>query len=102
MCFYLEDADVMFTGDHVLQKTTPHVGNFVYPLEERDALAEFMDSLRRVQKMDITRGLGAHGVPITDVAAGPGNCSITTRSGSTTSTARSPTTRSRCGRWPNG
>ncbi|QBJ97875.1 MBL fold metallo-hydrolase [Rhodococcus sp. ABRD24] len=67
-CFYLEDADVMFTGDHVLQKTTPHVGNFVYPLEERDALAEFMESLRRVQKMDVTRGLGAHGVPITDVS----------------------------------
>ena len=31
VCFYLDDADVMFTGDHVLKKTTPHVGNFVYP-----------------------------------------------------------------------
>ncbi|MFG1784473.1 MBL fold metallo-hydrolase [Rhodococcus oryzae] len=71
-CFYLEDADVMFTGDHVLQKTTPHVGNFVYPLEERDALAEFLDSLRRVQTMDITRGLGAHGIPIDDVAGRAG------------------------------
>ncbi|MGW0042553.1 MBL fold metallo-hydrolase [Rhodococcus sp. NPDC003348] len=66
-CFLLEDADVMFTGDHVLQKTTPHVGNFVYPLEERDALAEFMDSLQRVQSMGVTRGLGAHGLPITDL-----------------------------------
>ncbi|AWK71821.1 MBL fold metallo-hydrolase [Rhodococcus oxybenzonivorans] len=72
VCFYLEDADVMFTGDHVLQKTTPHVGNFVYPLEERDALAEFFDSLRRVQKMEITRGLGAHGSPIDDVAGRAG------------------------------
>ncbi|MEV0948177.1 MBL fold metallo-hydrolase [Rhodococcus sp. NPDC049939] len=69
VCFYLEDADVMFTGDHILQKTTPHVGNFVYPLEERDALAEFIDSLRRVQTMTITRGLGAHGIPIDDVAS---------------------------------
>lgn len=68
VCFYLEDADVMFTGDHVLQKTTPHVGNFVYPLEERDGLAEFIDSLRRVQAMNVTRGLGAHGLPIDDVA----------------------------------
>ncbi|AHH18379.1 metallo-beta-lactamase superfamily protein [Nocardia nova SH22a] len=68
VCFYLEDADVMFTGDHVLQKTTPHVGNFVYPLEERDALAEFIDSLRRVESMKVTRGLGAHGLPIEDVA----------------------------------
>ncbi|MFC7449716.1 MBL fold metallo-hydrolase [Rhodococcus daqingensis] len=72
VCFYLDDADVMFTGDHVLQKTTPHVGNFVYPLEERDALAEFLDSLRRVQSMDITRGLGAHGIPIDDVAGRAG------------------------------
>ncbi|MFE3289391.1 MBL fold metallo-hydrolase [Rhodococcus sp. NPDC059234] len=71
-CFYLEDADVMFTGDHVLQKTTPHVGNFVYPLEERDALAEFLDSLRRVQSMEVTRGLGAHGLPIDDVAGRAG------------------------------
>ncbi|SEL37149.1 MBL fold metallo-hydrolase [Rhodococcus maanshanensis] len=72
VCFYLDEADVMFTGDHVLQKTTPHVGNFVYPLEERDALAEFLDSLRRVQTMDITRGLGAHGIPIDDVAGRAG------------------------------
>ncbi len=71
-CFHLEDADVMFTGDHVLQKTTPHVGNFVYPLEERDALAEFLDSLRRVQSMGVTRGLGAHGLPIDDVAGRAG------------------------------
>ncbi|ORI27635.1 MBL fold metallo-hydrolase [Rhodococcus sp. 1168] len=72
VCFYLPESDVMFTGDHVLQKTTPHVGNFVYPLEERDALAEFMDSLRRVQTLDITRGLGAHGIPIDDVAGRAG------------------------------
>ena len=68
VCFYLPDSEVMFTGDHVLQKTTPHVGNFVYPLEERDALAEFMDSLRRVQSMNVTRGLGAHGIAIDNVS----------------------------------
>ncbi|MGC0363078.1 glyoxylase-like metal-dependent hydrolase (beta-lactamase superfamily II) [Rhodococcus sp. 27YEA15] len=72
VCFYLDDANVMFTGDHVLQKTTPHVGNFVYPLEERDHLADFLDSLRRVQAMDITRGLGAHGITIDDVGGRAG------------------------------
>lgn len=72
VCFHLPDSDIMFTGDHVLQKTTPHVGNFVYPLEERDGLAEFMDSLRRVQSMNVTRGLGAHGLPIDDVAGRAG------------------------------
>jgi glyoxylase-like metal-dependent hydrolase (beta-lactamase superfamily II) len=72
VCFHLPESDIMFTGDHVLQKTTPHVGNFVYPLEERDALAEFMDSLRLVQSMNVTRGLGAHGLPIDDVAGRAG------------------------------
>ncbi|NIL78119.1 MBL fold metallo-hydrolase [Rhodococcus sp. B10] len=72
VCFHLPESAVMFTGDHVLQKTTPHVGNFVYPLEERDALAEFMDSLRRVQTMNVTRGLGAHGLAIDDVAGRAG------------------------------
>ncbi|MET8317603.1 MBL fold metallo-hydrolase [Rhodococcus erythropolis] len=72
VCFYLDDADIMFTGDHVLQKTTPHVGNFVYPLDERDALADFLDSLARVQNMSITRGLGAHGIPIDDVGGRAG------------------------------
>ncbi|MDI9916330.1 MBL fold metallo-hydrolase [Rhodococcus sp. IEGM 1379] len=72
VCFYLDDANVMFTGDHVLQKTTPHVGNFTYPLEERDGLADFFASLRRVQTMDITRGLGAHGIPIDSVGGRAG------------------------------
>ncbi|MEU1980826.1 MBL fold metallo-hydrolase [Nocardia sp. NPDC019395] len=72
VCFYLEDADVMFTGDHVLQKTTPHIGNYIYPLEDRDPLAQFMASLRRVQSMNVTRGLGAHGLLIGDVTGRAG------------------------------
>lgn len=69
VCFALESANIVFTGDHVLQKTTPHVGSFVYPLEERDALAEFLDSQRAIASMGITRGFGAHGTPIGDLAA---------------------------------
>lgn len=69
VCFALESADMVFTGDHVLQKTTPHVGSFVYPLEERDALDEFLESQRRIASMGITRAYGAHGTPIADLAA---------------------------------
>ncbi|MFC9789724.1 MBL fold metallo-hydrolase [Rhodococcus sp. NPDC127528] len=68
VCFYLEDVDVMFTGDHVLQKTSPHVGSFTVPLAERDDLGAFMGSLGRVGSMGVTRGLGAHGAVIDDVA----------------------------------
>ncbi|SED02236.1 MBL fold metallo-hydrolase [Rhodococcus koreensis] len=72
VCFYLDGVDVMFTGDHVLQKTSPHVGTSTVPLAERDALAEFMGSLHRVGSMRITRGLGAHGAVIDDVAGRAG------------------------------
>lgn len=67
-CFLLEEAKTMFTGDHVLEKTTPHVGSYNYPIDEQDALGDFMDSLRRVGGMDVVRGFGAHGTPIADVA----------------------------------
>jgi len=68
VCFALDSADMVFTGDHVLQKTTPHVGTFEFPLEERDALDEFLRSQRRISSMGITRAFGAHGTPIADLA----------------------------------
>lgn len=68
VCFALESANLVFTGDHVLQKTTPHVGVFEYPLDERDALEEFLTSQRRISSLGITRAFGAHGTPIADLA----------------------------------
>lgn len=72
VCFHLPDDEIMFTGDHVLQKTTPHVGSFVFPLEEHDVLAEFIESLQRVESLNGTRGLGSHGLPIDCVAGRAG------------------------------
>ncbi|MDM7489026.1 MBL fold metallo-hydrolase [Rhodococcus sp. GXMU-t2271] len=71
-CFYLEEHDILFSGDHVLATTTPHVGDFDFPLAERDALGEFIDSLRAVGTLPARRTLPAHRQPIDDLAARTG------------------------------
>lgn len=67
VCFALEDTGIVFTGDHVLAKTTPHVGSFVYPLTEDDPLADFLASLRRIRDSGLVTAFGAHGAPIADL-----------------------------------
>jgi len=59
-CFLLEEHGVLFSGDHVLATTTPHVGEFDFPLPQRDALGEYLDSLRAVAALPVRRALPAH------------------------------------------
>ncbi|MGC5163142.1 MBL fold metallo-hydrolase [Rhodococcus sp. DT1] len=66
-CFLLEDHGVLFSGDHVLATTTPHVGEFDFPLPERDALGEYLDSLRAVSTLPVRRTLPAHRQEIDDL-----------------------------------
>ncbi len=68
-CFYIEEHEILFSGDHVLAKTTPHVGEFDFPVAERDALGEFLASLDAVGKLPAKRTLPAHRQPIDDLAA---------------------------------
>ncbi|MCK0092683.1 MBL fold metallo-hydrolase [Rhodococcus sp. F64268] len=68
-CFYIEEHEILFSGDHVLAKTTPHVGEFDFPVAERDALGEFIESLGAVGKLPARRTLPAHRQPIDDLAA---------------------------------
>ncbi|MDV2476062.1 MBL fold metallo-hydrolase [Rhodococcus zopfii] len=68
-CFYIEEHGILFSGDHVLAKTTPHIGEFDFPVAERDALGEFLDSLRAVAALPARRTLPAHRQPIDDLAA---------------------------------
>lgn len=67
VCFALDETGMVFTGDHVLAKTTPHVGSFVYPLTEDDPLADFLASLRRIRDSGLVTAFGAHGTPIVDL-----------------------------------
>lgn len=66
-CFLIEDHGVLFSGDHVLATTTPHVGEFDFPLPARDALGEYLDSLRAVATLPVRRTLPAHRQQIDDL-----------------------------------
>lgn len=66
-CFLLEDHGVLFSGDHVLATTTPHVGEFDFPLPKRDALGEYLTSLAAVSTLPVRRTLPAHRQEIADL-----------------------------------
>jgi len=68
-CFLIEDHGVLFSGDHVLATTTPHVGEFDFPLPKRDALGEYLESLRAVSGLPVRRTLPAHRQEIDDLGA---------------------------------
>ena len=57
--FAVPDADLLFTGDHVLPHITPSVGLHAAPVEL--PLRDFLDSLRLVRSMPDARMLPAHG-----------------------------------------
>ncbi|WP_344488480.1 MBL fold metallo-hydrolase [Nonomuraea monospora] len=69
ICLHLEDADRLFTGDHVLPDITPHVGIYPYDREDVDPLGEFLDSLDRVRDLGPLDALPAHEWIFPDVAA---------------------------------
>jgi hydroxyacylglutathione hydrolase len=63
LCFYLPEERALFTGDLVLGGSTT-----VIPDEDGD-LAQYLDSLRRIQQLGVRRIYPAHG-PVIDDAAG--------------------------------
>ncbi len=63
LCFYLEEERALFTGDLILGGSTT-----VIPDDDGD-LAQYMDSLRRVQGLDVWRIYPAHGPVIEDAPA---------------------------------
>jgi endoribonuclease LACTB2 len=62
LCYYLEEEKALFTGDVVLGGSTT-----VIPADDGD-LNDYMDSLRRLQRLDIQRIYPAHG-PVIDTPA---------------------------------
>ncbi|MEE2041516.1 MBL fold metallo-hydrolase [Nocardiopsis sp. CT-R113] len=51
LCLYLADGGRLFTGDHVLPRITPHVGQFPLLSEEGDPLGAFLGSQARVGRL---------------------------------------------------
>jgi glyoxylase-like metal-dependent hydrolase (beta-lactamase superfamily II) len=69
ICLHLEDADRLFTGDHVLPDITPHVGIYPYDRDDVNPLGDFLDSLDRVAELGPLDALPAHEWIFPDVAA---------------------------------
>ena len=60
-----EAERVLFSGDHVLPRITSNVG--LYPYSRDDPLGDFLDALRAVRSLPVTRVLPAHGDPFDDL-----------------------------------
>ncbi|MFI6324131.1 MBL fold metallo-hydrolase [Nonomuraea sp. NPDC050556] len=58
LCFVAPDRRVLFSGDHVLAKITPIVA--VHPQSGPNPLADYLDSLATVRKLDVDEVLPAH------------------------------------------
>ncbi|MFI6597878.1 MBL fold metallo-hydrolase [Nonomuraea sp. NPDC050536] len=69
VCLHLEDADRLFTGDHVLPDITPHIGIYPYDRDDVDPLGDFLESLERVRTLGPLDALPAHEWIFPDVAA---------------------------------
>lgn len=56
---------VLFAGDHVLPRITSNVG--LYSFSRDDPLGDFLEALRAVRTLPVTRVLPAHGDPFDDL-----------------------------------
>jgi glyoxylase-like metal-dependent hydrolase (beta-lactamase superfamily II) len=65
LCFLDTQSRRIFTGDHVLDPITPHVG--IWNDDRGDALGEYVASLRKVAAFGANAALPAHGEPFPDL-----------------------------------
>ncbi|SDJ67204.1 Glyoxylase, beta-lactamase superfamily II [Nonomuraea maritima] len=68
ICLHLEDADRLFTGDHVLPGITPHIGIYPFDRDDVDPLGDFLASLDRIGELGSIEALPAHEWIFQDVA----------------------------------
>ncbi len=69
VCFYLEDAGILISGDHLLNEISP---NPIIDLSETGpgprstSLKEYLHSVRKIQNLKVALVLPGHGEPISD------------------------------------
>lgn len=66
-CFLLESEGLLFSGDHLLPRITPHITRA--PGDEGDPLGEYLDSLRVISDLDVNEVLPAHEYRFVDLAS---------------------------------
>jgi glyoxylase-like metal-dependent hydrolase (beta-lactamase superfamily II) len=62
VCLYDAERRILFSGDHILDTTSPNIGW----LPEGDPLGDYLTSLRHLRSRDIDIVLPGHGEPIRD------------------------------------
>lgn len=67
LCFVAPERRLLFSGDHVLAKITPHVG--AHPQSGPNPLADYLDSLRKVGELTVDEVLPAHEFRFLELAA---------------------------------
>ncbi len=65
LCFVDTSSGRMFTGDHVLDPITPHIG--VWHEQRGDPLGDYIASLRKVDALGAAGVFPAHGEPFPDL-----------------------------------
>ncbi len=70
LCFYWPEKKVLFTGDHLLKETTPnpvlYIPEYKLPLHY-PSLKDYLNSLEKIEKLDVSLLLPGHGEDIHDV-----------------------------------
>lgn len=66
MCLYDAEKKVLFCGGHILGTITP---NICIELSTDNPLGEYIESLKKVEKLDVWLLLSAHGTPVEDMYA---------------------------------
>jgi len=70
LCFHWPEKKILFTGDHLLKEITPNPVlnvNGSKPPFRYPSLKEYLTSLEKIEKMDISLLLPAHGEEVHDV-----------------------------------
>ena len=60
-CFYWPERRLLFSGDHLLPKISPNIG--LHPQSGADPLDDYLDSLCRIERLEVDLVLPAHGDP---------------------------------------
>lgn len=58
-CLYAREMKVLFSGDHVIDEITPHIGW----LPGEDTQGQYLGTLDRLDELDVDRILASHGQP---------------------------------------
>jgi glyoxylase-like metal-dependent hydrolase (beta-lactamase superfamily II) len=63
ICLYEPDKKILLSGDHILPTITPHVG--LHPQSGPNPLGDYLDSLHRLEKLEVELVLPGHEQPFT-------------------------------------